>query len=589
MGKDWDKALPPKEAFVEMCRVLKPGALAFVMSSPRQDVMWRMARLLEESGFELEQSFISHVFASGFPKAFDVASNISKRIDSYITKNIEGYSSWEGINSTTRSKTANIVEKLYLKNLIEIGSSMGLKNTVAEDVSRYLSQRKLTVSVTIVEKKLYEVHPMPEENIFFVVENADMISQPLSSSVKIAELTLREQNLILTAKLIFVPVNAQTYFTQKTQELITKVEEAQRIELGENRFWNEMDINAIIVEALNGFRHTISNQLRTILNLDTKSQTESLSAIDVIITESIKGCLTSVMESILEKKLTENWYGWKSVTGLKPALEVIFMVQKPLSEKTIVDNVLRWGTGAMNVDACRIPYQSEDDERSGQSARPNSTSKGMQFYSEEEEGDHFDGSDRSGIEGRFPANLLVSDDALNDGKITKPSGRPNVVGKKYPKEGIAHDKYNPDSVNGYPDSGQFSRYFDLDAWAKHHGFLNVPKASTGEREQGVYGIEEKETGVLEGSLDGSLHSGKISIRKNIHPTVKPVELMAYLIELGCPPDGVVLDPFLGSGTTCVAARMLGRDYIGIEISEEYHRIAVARVASAPRLTTLDRY
>ena len=80
-----------------------------------------------------------------------------------------------------------------------------------------------------------------------------------------------------------------------------------------------------------------------------------------------------------------------------------------------------------------------------------------------------------------------------------------------------------------------------------------------------------------------------NIHKNLHPTVKPVELMAYLIELGCPPSGVVLDPFLGSGTTCVAARMLGRDYIGIEISEEYHKIAVARVASTPRLTTLDRY
>jgi site-specific DNA-methyltransferase (adenine-specific) len=59
MGKAWDKALPPKEAFREMCRVLKPGALAFVMSSPRQDLMWRMAQLLEESGFELGQSFIS--------------------------------------------------------------------------------------------------------------------------------------------------------------------------------------------------------------------------------------------------------------------------------------------------------------------------------------------------------------------------------------------------------------------------------------------------------------------------------------------------------------------------------------------------
>lgn len=72
MGKSWDKALPPKLAFIEMCRVLKPGALAFVMSSPRQDLMWRMAQLLEESGFSLKQSFISWIYNTGFPKAHDL-------------------------------------------------------------------------------------------------------------------------------------------------------------------------------------------------------------------------------------------------------------------------------------------------------------------------------------------------------------------------------------------------------------------------------------------------------------------------------------------------------------------------------------
>ena len=70
-------------------------------------------------------------------------------------------------------------------------------------------------------------------------------------------------------------------------------------------------------------------------------------------------------------------------------------------------------------------------------------------------------------------------------------------------------------------------------------------------------------------------------RKNIHSTVKPIRLMAYLIELGCPRNGVVLDPFVGSGTTCIAAKQLGRRYIGIEIDEEYHRIAEARVAAYP--------
>ena len=79
MGKQWDKALPPKEAFKEIYRVLKPGALAFVMSSPRQDLLWRMCALLEESKFELSQSFISWIYKTGFPKAYDVSKGIDKR------------------------------------------------------------------------------------------------------------------------------------------------------------------------------------------------------------------------------------------------------------------------------------------------------------------------------------------------------------------------------------------------------------------------------------------------------------------------------------------------------------------------------
>jgi len=70
-----------------------------------------------------------------------------------------------------------------------------------------------------------------------------------------------------------------------------------------------------------------------------------------------------------------------------------------------------------------------------------------------------------------------------------------------------------------------------------------------------------------------------SEKKEFHPTVKPIQLMAYLIELGCPPDGIVLDPFVGSGTTCIAAQQLGRKWIGIEINPEYAEIATARIAA----------
>ncbi len=79
MGKEWDRALPPKEAFEQMIRVLKPGALAFVMSSPRQDVLWRMLALLEGVGFQLKTSAIFWIYRTGFPKAYDVSKGIDRK------------------------------------------------------------------------------------------------------------------------------------------------------------------------------------------------------------------------------------------------------------------------------------------------------------------------------------------------------------------------------------------------------------------------------------------------------------------------------------------------------------------------------
>ena len=80
MGKDWDKALPSRGAFTEIIRVLKPGALAFVMSSPRQDLLWRMLALLEGVGFELTQSYIDWIYKTGFPKAYDVSKGIDRKL-----------------------------------------------------------------------------------------------------------------------------------------------------------------------------------------------------------------------------------------------------------------------------------------------------------------------------------------------------------------------------------------------------------------------------------------------------------------------------------------------------------------------------
>ena len=96
---------------------------------------------------------------------------------------------------------------------------------------------------------------------------------------------------------------------------------------------------------------------------------------------------------------------------------------------------------------------------------------------------------------------------------------------------------------------------------------------------GLYGFEEVAGGSYQFRQDGSL-DGKIPIKRNIHPTVKPLELMRYLVRLITPKDGLCLDPYVGSGTTAIAAKQEKMRYIGIELDEKYHAIAEARIKAA---------
>lgn len=241
----------------------------------------------------------------------------------------------------------------------------------------------------------------------------------------------------------------------------------------------------------------------------------------------------------------------------KPAVEVVIVAMKPLSEKTFVDQALKNGKGITWLDDCRI----------GTEHRTNTSASAI-FGTAMQKGPE------SQCIGRFPANLLVSDDVLNDGRIQKSgkaikhnSGGQNFGGGTKP---LADDI-------GYADIGSYSRYFSLDAWDKTLPFLIVPKASKREKNEGLSDREKVTVG--DGppvAIDNAFQRGKTE-RQNSHPTVKPLTLMSYLITLGSRPNDVVLDPFLGSGTTALAAKQLGRKYIGIEREKEYVEIAEARL------------
>ena len=125
-----------------------------------------------------------------------------------------------------------------------------------------------------------------------------------------------------------------------------------------------------------------------------------------------------------------------------------------------------------------------------------------------------------------------------------------------------------------------SRYFDIDIWAEKHGLLQFPKASKSERNEGCEGLPYGEAPASARSKPAEGRENALgNPRQNHHPTVKPVHLMAWLIRLISKQGDIILDPFTGSGTTGVACRKLGRKFVGIELNEEYCKIAEARITT----------
>ena len=271
----------------------------------------------------------------------------------------------------------------------------------------------------------------------------------------------------------------------------------------------------------------------------------------------------------------------------KPAVEVILVVQKPLSEKTYADQALVNGKGVSWLGDCRIPYQGEAVW---------SAEGGVQWSPERK---WKNTANRSGDQaGRFPANLLVSDDVLDDGRYAEGKGGvtkcqagtgAGLIGQYDGRKTMPKIREGLETVRCIHDSGTYSRYFSLDTWAAQNlPFLIVPKASMREKNAGLEAIDSRCLGEKGNGLnricekcgapqlkpcDCEPKSWVQPKRRNHHPTVKPIQLMAYLITMGSREGDVVLDPFCGSGTTCLAAFNLKRRSFGIELNPGYFEIA----------------
>lgn len=323
------------------------------------------------------------------------------------------------------------------------------------------------------------------------------------------------------------------------------------------------------------------------------------------------------------------WDGWGS--ALKPANEPIVLARKPLEKGlSIADNVLKYGTGGINIDGCRVG--TEERSYKGMSANiPN----GAGTFRD----DNWTPKDiEVNVSGRFPANVILTHhpdcECLGTKKVksdahhtTKYNGNETLykggwkegddMGNKFSDEngketiedwnchedcpikildeqsGVSKSqksergniidnkvfgKYKPqeDTLRGHNDKGGASRFF------------YVAKASQKERNKGLEDLDNAKE-----NLQGLDTRGRTLVREdgsktlverfvpkpraNNHPTIKPIKLMQYLVRLVTPPNGVVLDPFMGSGTTGIACKLEGFDFVGMEQDENYHKIAQARI------------
>lgn len=277
-------------------------------------------------------------------------------------------------------------------------------------------------------------------------------------------------------------------------------------------------------------------------------------------------------------KGTSPYEGWG--TALKPAVEFWTLARKPLSEKSVAENVLKYGTGGINIDGCRVEATEFSTDKG--TKRPQSEDYVFKSF---DEASRKSGSGASSQLGRFPANLIHdgSEEVVSLFPNSKSTSNPRINANESNNKNCYGDYKNITS-NGFDDSGSAARFF------------YCAKCSKKDRNEGLDDFYEKQTVGGGGGIGNYLNdvnsaSGKYGSEKapskNNHPTLKPTELMQYLCRLITPKGGVVLDPFMGSGSTGKACMYEGFSFIGMELDEEYCKIAEARIEYAKKQVELD--
>ena len=245
-------------------------------------------------------------------------------------------------------------------------------------------------------------------------------------------------------------------------------------------------------------------------------------------------------------------------TALKPAHEPIVMARKPFKE-SVAKNVLKWNTGGINIDDCRVEFEATKNPATNPLYRQENDYI-MPKKGEESNGVVSFTSSKNKISslGRFPANIIFDEES---GEILDEQSGITSQGHWSKTKTTGFGKFG----NGKTIYNGTGKKDELKGGASR--FFYVAKASKAERNKGLEDFDEKR-------MEGRARPTPMA---NVHPTIKPVKLMQYLVKMITPPNGIVLDPFCGSGTTGVACKLDGFNFVGLEQDSDYSKIAEARI------------
>ena len=548
MGKKWDYDVPSSELWVEVMRVLKPGGHLLSFAGSR--TYHRMAVNIEDAGFEV-RDMITWNYGSGFPKSLNISKSIGKsyRVGLCTCNVFEPMVQLEYENNNNTDEKGNgddARQGVSIETQMERGSN---QETQSETGNKIISAESGTRNNNGNLCELRQEYTKKKQGLEEVKESVLQQGLPESGTENKGHGNVEVRKGLETGEGISKSEGQSVSDLQTSNNSKPTSTPSSPIQDGREK-QNEQPCESL--QKLS-FEDRESNRKR--------------------ITEIKNECNSEEWNNLSRFICSECFSIKKDIggTALKPSIEPIVVARKPLSEKTIAKNVLEWGTGGINIDGCRVEYQSKEDMENNGFRKTNKQNEGKVQTENDQENQRWSTGLKQMVvqkeQGRFPANFIHDGSDEVVGLFPEQKGSIGRANRK-PKDEKSGMFGLPPQVTAteFKDSGSAARFF------------YCAKASKKDRNEGLEVEKENNPRPIgEAFGSGNAITSQSEANGNNHPTVKPTALMQYLVRLVTPVGGTVLDPFMGSGSTGKACVLEGFDFIGIELDPEYCKIAEARI------------